>query len=58
MLLKNSSETIRAAFKYWQDVTPLQIKEVCSTCKSDFTIDFVQKVRFNKFLGHRDEWDN
>jgi hypothetical protein len=34
---------MRAASKYWEDVTPLVIKEVCSTCKSDLTIDFVQK---------------
>ena len=34
---------VAAAFNYWSEHTPLTFQEVCSTCKSDLTIDFAYK---------------
>ena len=34
---------IAAAFGYWSQHTPLTFSEVCSTCKSDLTVDFAYK---------------
>jgi hypothetical protein len=36
----NTKNIIRDAFKAWIDYIPLEIKETCSTCSSDFVIDF------------------
>jgi hypothetical protein len=39
----NCRNAIAAAFGYWSQHTPLTFSEVCSTCKSDLTVDFAYK---------------
>ena len=40
LTLTTTKNIIREAFKAWTDHVPLTIEETCSTCNSDFVLDF------------------
>jgi len=40
---------IREAFQAWTNHVPLQIEETCSTCQSDFVLDFASGLHTDSF---------